>query len=172
MNIDRFKTHIISLREKLFWVALKIVENEEDAEDAVQETFLKLWRIREELEFVSNPEGFAVRTLKNICIDRIRSRRPGVTVESEAVGESEKNPYSSMEEKDAVAIVREIIGRLPGVQQEIIRMRDIEGYELEEIAAITGSQISAVMVNLSRARKRVRSEFNRINEYKQLKIRG
>jgi RNA polymerase sigma-70 factor (ECF subfamily) len=42
----------------------------------------------------------------------------------------------------------------------------VEGYELDEIAAITGTQVSAVTVNLSRARKKVREEFLRVNEFR------
>jgi RNA polymerase sigma-70 factor (ECF subfamily) len=45
-------------------------------------------------------------------------------------------------------------------------MRDIEGYELQEIAEITGTQVSAVTVNLSRARKKVREQFIAMMNYK------
>jgi RNA polymerase sigma-70 factor, ECF subfamily len=55
-----------------------------------------------------------------------------------------------------------IIDRLPTLQQAVLKMKEIEQYELEEIAAITGTTNEAVRVNLSRARKKVREEFIRL----------
>jgi RNA polymerase sigma-70 factor (ECF subfamily) len=63
----------------------------------------------------------------------------------------------------AVAV---IIASLPRMQKMIIEMRDIDGYELEEIAVMTGLQTATVTVNLSRARKKVRDCFMLINNYK------
>ena len=58
-----------------------------------------------------------------------------------------------------VGRVRFLISKLPTLQQVIIRMKDIEGYELAEIAEITGSQVEAVRMNLSRARKKIREQL-------------
>ena len=54
---------------------------------------------------------------------------------------------------------KEIIEKLPELQKAIIRMKDIEEYEVEEIAEITGTKLEAVRMNLSRARKKVREEY-------------
>jgi RNA polymerase sigma-70 factor (ECF subfamily) len=70
-----------------------------------------------------------------------------------------RNPAEEMEEQDAVKLIRRLVEQLPYLQQTIIRMKDIEGYELAEIAEITGSQIEAVRTNLSRARKKIREQF-------------
>ncbi|MDR0845377.1 MAG: sigma-70 family RNA polymerase sigma factor, partial [Tannerella sp.] len=137
--------------------------NEEDAEDVVQETFLKLWKIREQLGDMANPEGFAMQTVKNCCIDKIRERKETVEADDFYLGTTDNNPYSDLELADSVALIKRIIEHLPELQQCIIRMRDIEGYELQEIAEIIGMQISAVTVNLSRARKKVREQYLKIN---------
>jgi RNA polymerase sigma-70 factor (ECF subfamily) len=63
-------------------------------------------------------------------------------------------------------IVKKIIDGLPELQKCIIRLRDIEGYELLEIAEIMGTQVSAVSMNLSRARKKVREQLFRVMNYK------
>jgi RNA polymerase sigma-70 factor (ECF subfamily) len=163
MDLERFKTEIIPLRQKLFLFACRMTENEEDAEDVVQETFLKLWKIREQLGDMANPKGFAMQTAKNCCIDKLRERKETVEADDFYLGTTDSNPYSDLELADSVAIIKRIIEQLPELQQCIIRMRDIEGYELQDIADITGIQIRAVAVNLSRARKKVRDRYLNIN---------
>jgi RNA polymerase sigma factor, sigma-70 family len=165
MEIDWFKSEIVSLRQKLYSYALKMTADEEEAEDIVQETFLKLWNHREKLRTLENPEGFAMQACKNTCIDILRLRKNRVEADDFHLIAENFTPYTYSEQKNAVDLVRQIIEQLPGLQKTIIKMRDVEDYELEEIAAITGTQVSAVTVNLSRARKKVRNEFVRINQY-------
>jgi RNA polymerase sigma factor, sigma-70 family len=164
--MDWFKSEIVSLRQKLYLYAFKITGNEEEAEDVVQETFLKLWRHRKQLVTLKNPEGFTMQTCKNTCIDKIRQRKDRVDADDFHLNANHYTPYTYSEQRNAADLIRQIIDALPGLQKTIIQMRDIEDYELEEIAEITGTQISSVTVNLSRARKKVRDEFIRINNYK------
>jgi RNA polymerase sigma-70 factor (ECF subfamily) len=168
MQIEQFKIKIVTLRQKLFIVACKYLQNEEDAEDMVQETLLRLWNIREQLDTVLNPEAFAMQTLKNHCIDRLRTQKEQTKIDDFSVAANDETPYSIAERKNTVEIVKQVIVRLPELQRTIIRMRDIEGYELTEIADITGTQIAAVTMNLSRARKKVRETYLRIINYELL----
>jgi RNA polymerase sigma-70 factor (ECF subfamily) len=111
------------------------------------------------LDQVSNPAACAMHTIKNNCIVRLRTYKEKTEADDFYLGASDETPYSEMERKDTVSLVKKIIERLPELQKIIIRLRDIDGYELQEIADITGTQISAVTVNLSRARKKVRDKF-------------
>ncbi len=167
MDLERFKTNIIPLRDKLFTTSLMLLGDKDDAEDSVQEALLKLWSIREKLDAYDNLGGFAMQTAKNIAIDKLRSRKMTVEPEDFYLGKSAHTPHSQMEEKESVELIRKIIDSLPQLQQRIILMRDVEGYELDEIAQIVGTQVSAVTMNLSRARKKVREKFLLINSYLQ-----
>ena len=69
-----------------------------------------------------------------------------------------------LEQKDAAECIRRLIAQLPTLQQTIIRMKDIEGYELAEIAEITATPVENVRVNLSRARKKIREQFLQLNK--------
>ena len=69
-----------------------------------------------------------------------------------------------LEQHDTVARIRWLISKLPSLQQTIIRMKDIEGYELAEIAEITATPVENVRVNLSRARKKIREQFLQLNK--------
>jgi len=164
MQIELFKTDIIPLRKTLFYIALKWLQNEADAEDAVQETLLRLWKIRDQLDAVVNLGAFASQTTKNICIDRLRTAKEHTEATDFYMEADNETPYSTTERNDMIATVKRIIEHLPELQRTIIQLRDIEGYELQEIADITGTQVGAVTVNLSRARKKVRETLSRIEK--------
>ena len=68
MELEKFKSNVIPLREKLYSLAKSLLSNDFEAEDAVQETFLRLWNVRSQLNDHPNIGGFAMQTLKNICI--------------------------------------------------------------------------------------------------------
>jgi RNA polymerase sigma-70 factor (ECF subfamily) len=146
----------------LFYTALKWLQNEADAEDTVQEALLRLWKIRDQLDTVVNLRAFASQTTKNICIDRLRTAKEHTEAIDSYPGADHETPYSRTERNDMIAVIKRIIERLPELQRTIIQLRDIEGYELQEIADITGTLVGAVTVNLSRARKKVRETLIRI----------
>ena len=146
----------------LFYTALKWLQNETDAEDAVQETLLRLWKIRDQLDSVANLGAFASQTTKNICIDRLRTAKEPTEAIDFYLGADYETPYSKAERNDTIALIKRIIELLPELQRIIIQLRDVEGYELQEIADITGTQVNAVTVNLSRARKKVRDTLLKI----------
>lgn len=162
MGSERFKKEILPLRQQLFLMSLKLLEDEQDAEDAVQESLLKLWRVRDTLKSYENPGAFATTVTKNICLDKIKIKKQNETLDdnfSLSVGD---NPHLQLERKNTEQILRTIIQSLPTLQQQIITMKDVEEYEIEEIAEITGTKMEAVRTNLSRARKKVREEYLRL----------
>jgi len=160
MSQERFKAEILPLREKLFYIAQKILVEEQEAEDAVQEVLLKLWHTRDSLEKYDSPAAFATTVTKNHCLDRLKVKnRQDSLDESYYTRAGNDNPYLQLERKNTEEILQKIIENLPALQQAIIRMKDMEEYEVEEIAEITGTKVEAVRVNLSRARKKVREEY-------------
>lgn len=165
MEINEFKEYIIPLRDKLTGIAISILHNADDANDAVQETYLRLWKNREELVKHPNVGGYATMTIKNVCIDRLRRQKDTVPVDNVAHSTDNGTPYSITEQRDSVRLVRLIIDSLPGLQKSVLMMRDVEGYELSEIADITGSTVATVTVTLSRARKKVREQFLRLSTH-------
>lgn len=167
MELETFKKIILPLRERLLLISLRLIEDQEDAEDIVQEIFLKLWLMRNQLDTYRSIEALAVTMTRNLTLDKIKLRKP-VANETELLRQDteERSPAEELEQKDAAGCIRRLIENLPTLQQTIIRMKDIEGYELSEIAEITGTQIESVRSNLSRARKRVREEYLLMMNYK------
>ncbi len=162
-----FKTEVLPLSNKLLRFAFQILQNDEEAKDVLQDIFLKLWQKRDELEKVENIEAFAMRMIRNRCLDAIRARR---TVSMELVKkirlrEEESTDTDHTEIADSASLVKQIIAELPDLQRTIIHLRDIEQLEFEEIADATQTNVNAIRVNLSRARKKVRDEILKIQNY-------
>ncbi|MBC8602603.1 sigma-70 family RNA polymerase sigma factor [Parabacteroides acidifaciens] len=160
MEQEQFKIEVVPLRGKLSGCARRLLDDPEDVEDIVQEVFLKLWYIREELERYDSVEALAVQITKHLCLNRLRSfQYRQEKLSDSAIITADDNPYVSLEQKDSVSHVMSIMEQLPGLQQTILRMKHVDGFEVKEIAELTGSTPEAVRVNLSRARKRVKELF-------------
>ena len=160
MSQERFKAEILPIRDKLFHIAQKILVVEEEAEDAVQEVLLKLWHTRDSLDKYESPAAFATAVIKNHCLDRLKVKNRQESLdETYNARAGTDNPYLQLERKNTEDLIRKIIEKLPQLQQAIIRMKDMEEYEVEEIAEITGTKVESVRMNLSRARKKVREEY-------------
>jgi len=169
MELEKFKSMAMPLREKLLNFARSMLRNDVDAEDAVQEAYLRLWTVRSQLDNHPNVGGFAMQTLKNICIDRLRAEKYNLSLDNVNIVENSITPYTYTEQKDSAAIIRRIIDSLPETQCRVMMMRDVDGYELEEIADIMGAEAATVRVNLSRARKTVRDKFLNMQKTKMSK---
>lgn len=163
MELNQFKITVVPLRGKLLNYARKLTDDSSDAEDVVQEVMLKLWNIRQKLEEYNSIEALAVRITHNLCMDMWRSKRTDqVSLDQVPVVSQTVNPERVLEGNDEIRLMREIISSLPTLQQTIIRMKDIEEYETEEIAQITGCRSESIRSNLSRARKKVRDIYLKI----------
>lgn len=166
MDAESFKKEYLPFHRKLYGIAYRLLENEADAEDLVQEAYLKLWDKRERLTAISNPEAFSVTLVKNMCFDLLRS---GQYVQKRQAVEltdiQDCSPPDSFEARDQARQVRSIIARLPEAQQKVVLLRDIKECSYEEIEHATGLSPVNIRVLLSRARKKIREQFNKLNDY-------
>jgi RNA polymerase sigma-70 factor (ECF subfamily) len=171
MELETFKEKVIPLRRKLLAYTSKLAGGQVEEEDIVQDVFLKLWSMRERLDGYDSVEALALTITKNKVFDELkRCRNESLeSIERSDLGGifATSDPETIAEQKDMVSHVKRLIGALPGLQQTIIRMKDVEGYELSEIATLTDTQIEAVRVNLSRARKRIREQLIWLNNITQ-----
>lgn len=166
MDADSFKKKFLPCHRKLYCTACRLLENADDAEDLVQEAYLKLWEKREGLAVISNPEAFCVTLVKNMCFDLLRSGKYIQNRQSVELTEVQNaSQADDLETWDEAQEVRRIISRLPLQQQKIVTLRDVKGCSYEEIERFTGLNATNVRVLLSRARKKIREEFNKWSNY-------
>jgi len=175
MELETFKIKVIPLRKKLLVYAAGVAGEQVEVEDVVQDVFLKLWSIRERLDEYHNVEALAYLITKNKVYDELKRNRHERLENIESSGYAgiftSPDPETIAEQKDLANHVKRLIEALPAIQQTITRMKDVEGYELSEIAEITGTQIEAVRVNLSRARKRIREQLIQLNNIRLIDTR-
>lgn len=165
MNQNDFNIRVYSLKDKLYRFALRLLQDSDEAVDMVQETMLKLWNKRKELKNLQNIESYAVKITKNGCLDRLKHTQIIRTREAEITEFTKQHNYAISEEVEKLELVKKIINELPETQKIVIQLRDIEEQEIEEIKEITGLNENAIRTNLSRARKKVRDEINKIYSY-------
>lgn len=152
-----FQTEYLSQAGTFYRVAFYILEDAAEAEDAVQELFLRLWNGRDALDGIRNPAGYGIRVLRNLCLDRIRRSRkmetPAVLPEPEWPGRQDE----AVDEKERLAKVLDAIKSLPDRQREVLTLRTLDGLSYEEIAERTGMNQLTLRVVLSQARRKIRN---------------
>jgi len=162
MNAIDFKKLILPLSGKLYHFACLLLKDKNEAEDAIQEVYLKLWKIRDSLERFDSIEAFAMKVTRNWCLDRLKAMKPLYIEGYHACFDKrseEADPHRMVEDTDTLERLYMMLNKLPEQQRLIIQLRDIEDLEFEEIAEIMDMKINAIRVNLSRARNRIREEM-------------
>ena len=166
MDATRFKKMFLPCHRKLYGLALRLLENEDDAQDLLQEAYLKLWDRREALDAISNPEAFCTTLVRNMCLDLLRSGRYVRSLQrvelTDALALAEPD---NTEARDDAQMVQTLIDGLPPQQRRVIRLRDVLGCPYEEIESATGLSAVNIRVLRSRARKKIREEFFKRRDY-------
>lgn len=169
MTIEEFKQQVLPSKQKLFRTALALLKNRQDAEDVLQDAMVKLWNMRNRLQEYRSIEALAVTMTRNLCLDRLRSyrhrKKNDSEVESLKITGSGSDPAVLAELSESMKVIHRIIETLPDRQRQIINLRDIEQYSYDEIEQITGLNVNNIRVTLSRARKKVRKEYLKHQDY-------
>lgn len=160
--MNDFRKIWIPLADRFYRVAYHLLESRDDAEDAVQELYLKILSIPGKLVYVRDPVAYGITLLKNICIDRIRRRESRRAEQLEDfMAADASGPDRKMTEKDTLARVMKEMERLPEKQVKVLRMRALEGLEYDEIARRTGLSQVNIRVLISMARKTLKKSIGR-----------
>ena len=159
MTEERFHTEYLSLSDTLYRIAFYMLESRSEAEDAVQEVYLKLWDTRDALDGIRSPRAYSVTLLKNLCLDRLR--RASRLTFPEQLPEPEKTHLQDdeMDARMRLEKVLDAVKSLPDRQREILILRTVEGLSYEEIAHRTGMNYLTLRVLLSRARSTIKSKI-------------
>jgi RNA polymerase sigma factor (sigma-70 family) len=169
MSINVFKNIVLPTKDKLYRFALRMLRDEDEAKDVVQEVLIKVWNKRENMETVQNVEAWCMQITKNHVLDKVKTKRYKLTDSMEdgfdLSDNSSSSPARITETNDTMENINKIINALPEKQKQVIQLRDIEGFSYKEIGDIMGVDLSQVKVNLFRARKSVKDNLLNINAY-------
>jgi RNA polymerase sigma factor (sigma-70 family) len=158
MMLETFKSEVLPLKNKLFRFAHSILRDDDLSKDVVQETMIKVWEKRSDLNRIQSVEAWCMTMTRNFALDKLRSKHHKTIDLKEGLNQEydEKSPYQLTELGNTMQVIEKIVSDLPLKQQETFQLRDIEGFSYQEISEITGYNINDVKVNIFRARKVIR----------------
>ena len=155
MAKDILTETFVALRDRLHLVACRLLGNEPEAEDAVQDTFCNIWS--HSLPDTSPQARYLLfAVLKNVCLNKLKKRRLLVDIVNADVPVDERGFDESQLLRDC------LLDSLPPVQRKVFELAVIEELEYEEIARELNMSDEAVRVNMSRARKKLREQYKKL----------
>ena len=158
MDSETFKRVFLPLHAKLYRMAYRFVENQADAEDMVQECYIKLWQKRNEWLSLQNPESFSVTVIKNICLDFLRKNKPEF-LSTDAMQLSIGSIETQIEQREQLEKIQTIVTQLPEKQKQVVKLKYWDDLPDEDIEKQTGLKRGNIKVILSRARKLIQEQY-------------
>jgi RNA polymerase sigma-70 factor (ECF subfamily) len=157
---ESFEDQALALIDRLYSTALRLTRNPADAEDLVQDTYLKAFRAAAQFRPGTNMRAWMFTILHNTFLNARRDEgRSPVEADSEAVEQAAdlnggaETPEDVLVREAMDADVRAALDRLPDVHREAVWLRDVEQFSYGEIARIVGVPIGTVMSRISRGRR-------------------
>ena len=166
-NDDVLKELFERYKKKMFNYALRLLNNQADAEDVAAEVFYILNSKRDSYQPQHKFSTWLYTVAHNLCISKLRKRKRIVFLwfkrEKYAndfsqwqLADTRNSPFDLAQAQDISAVVKRAIGRLPLIQKEAIILREYQGLRYQEIAGILGCSHNKVKIILFRARQRLR----------------
>lgn len=153
MTKEDYNISVQELSGRVYRFALKMMRDESEAQDVVQDAFEKLWKNREKVE-AAKAKAWLFTTAHNAMLNTIKKKKRTQHVEEydqwEPISSNEARKYEMKE------ILDMCLKKLPELQRSIILLRDIEGYNYNDIGELLSLNESQVKVYLFRARKKIK----------------
>lgn len=159
MEQKEFETLIRRIRPRLHHEALRLLCDNDEAEDVTQDAVLKLWSMRQTLDEYHSVEALAVVMVRRLALSRKRTLLVPLADWQETELSGSDTPETTFISREEEAKLMRLMATLPDTQQTVLRMKHIDGLETSEIARIIGCSEEAVRQNLSRARRRIMQLF-------------
>ena len=171
-DISAFETLVSRYERKIFRLAMNITQNREDAEDAMQESFLKAFEHLSEFQGNSRFYTWLVRIAVNQALMKLRKRRPNQVSLDEEIDTGEEfvpreiedwgpSPEEHFKQAEMSEILRAAINELDPSFRIVFQLRDIEELSTEETAEALSLSVPAVKSRLLRARLKLRQRLDR-----------
>jgi len=164
-----FQRDILPMKNQLYRLAHRITGDQQEAEDVVQDTMIKVWNRRDSWAQIENIEAFCLATCRNLALDHTRRAAfIAPSIDGQQADEPtapQPSPEEQASQHDRVELVKALINKLPEKQRSCIHLRDIEGKSYKEIATVLDITEDQVKVNIFRARQAIRQQFQKTDNY-------
>ena len=169
-NPIAFRKLVEHYQKQAFSFAFRILANEEDARDVVQESFISIWQKMDTYDTHKRFKSWLYKIVYNKSIDVLRSikRRDEITLDDKLYKLVDKASQESdirLENEEAAKLIRIMTMNLPEKQKLIFSLRDLQGLNVKETIEISGMKEEAIKSNLYHARKAIREKLLTIMNY-------
>jgi RNA polymerase sigma-70 factor (ECF subfamily) len=150
----------------LYRVAYHLTGNAQDAEDLLQDMYLKLWQKRDDLKEETYTQAYLVTMMKNLFVDQRRHKRIDASedIEAHASPPDERSLDEQIGSRDEVQQVEGLIRQLSERDAKIIQMHLMEDRSYEEIESDTGLSQGNIRIIVMRAKKKLKQQFQNITK--------
>jgi RNA polymerase sigma-70 factor (ECF subfamily) len=169
-NGDReaFETLVDLYQDKMYYLALRMLGNAQEAEDVVQETFLRVYMNLDRYDEAHKFSTWIYRIANNLCIDRLRRRKPTLSLDFEdengettgsgyaVLSGDEDRPEEQMILSELQSTVRDAIDKLPDKYKSVVILRYLHDLSLQEIGEVLDLPVTTVKTRVHRAREALR----------------
>lgn len=162
MTAERFRKEYLPLQDELYRVAFYILESTPDAEDAVQDLYLRLWDAADALGGISSPKAYCIRLLRNICVDKLRRCRPDGEEKLPLQASDEALPDERLDDRQKLEAAIGRMSTLSESERTVLMMKVFDDLSYEQIQKRTGLSYLSLRVHLSNARRKIRKSIDKI----------
>jgi len=152
-----YQQWVRAYQDQAWSLARYLLKDASEAEDAVQESFIKLWQHREDID-PERIKPWLMKVTRNACLDRLRRRKPETELneeQAEAIGD----PASGAQQSELGCWLTRAIEGLREPYRTLVVLRDVQQHSYEEVASATELTLTQVKVYLHRARKQLREQL-------------
>jgi RNA polymerase sigma-70 factor, ECF subfamily len=160
-NFNNFRKLVELSTPFAYSVAFRMLGNEDEAKDIVQETMVTIWQKLKKIKTAEVYKTWMYRIVVNKCYDEMRKRKrnPEFVTDEQPWGlisnRISEGPSASLENNETSKIIRILTEKLSSKQKAVFILSELEGMSNDEISGITGISKSAVKANLYHARKTI-----------------
>lgn len=164
MNAEEFKQRFMPYHKMLYRVAFGLTGNQQDAEDLLQDTFMRIWQKRELLTSEHVNEAYLIIMMRNLNLDRSRVKTldTSIPLDSISLPSDQNRPDDKAEKQNEAFLMKELIEHLPQKEKDIIRMYLLEELSYEEMEACTGMKQGNLRQIVLRTRNKLKEQFTKI----------
>jgi RNA polymerase sigma-70 factor (ECF subfamily) len=157
-DVDKFRQIVDKYRGKVTGLAINILGNREDAEDACQETFINVFQNLDKFDFERSFKDWLFTILYNRCIDRVRKRNRFYNFYNKRKMEyhDNNNSYSTFNPENTQPISENLLKKLSPKERTAVYLWAYEGYTSEELGDVLKCSSSTARVHIFKARKKLK----------------
>ncbi|MFF2886089.1 MULTISPECIES: RNA polymerase sigma factor SigW [unclassified Paenibacillus] len=157
-------------QDKLYHMAYRMLNNRQEAEDVVQDTFLRVYKNLERFDETLKFSTWIYRIATNLCIDRLRKRKPTYSLDAESqeydgldgysmIPSDNRTPESELILSDTQRIIHQAMESLPPKYKSVMMLRYIQDLSLQEVGDILDMPVTTIKTRVHRGREFLRKKL-------------